>query len=519
MTLLQFPTNNTTAAADTCSLCGKPHADAMSLGSADPSPELCYREEFGACVPESKAEAKSEAPAPAMSPYNPTTGRYYNGGNIERLADAMELNGWQDFRFATYHQWLSVGRCVIKGNKAQAFIARFVEKVETEIDKKTGEKKETKTTHPCGGSPVFNFAQTEPLGLEDKRNGKEAEQAPNGVPVEYAKDKAATPKPKAESNPLAKVDPAKLLGDADALAKKAADCHAERLTNTPKRLRQAMNKRQEGDKLLRIAAMLRGLASYLQAGGKDLPALQFCSAIQVRAACTNAAAQKIEPVQHGCNPYYTETGEWVDTSAQAEECRRFLGAIDNKETERIRAEAELRTIDAPGFFPTPQPVIDVMLEQAGSLEGKDVLEPCAGKGDIVAAALAKGATVEGFEINRRLADYCQQYVCDAIAHEDFVHYTPKEEARKDVVLMNPPFEKDQAPAFVGLALRWLVTGGRLVSVMPSNWHSKRMGERLIETMDEAGLSWHEIEIDAGSFKGRDSFKQTGVNVCLLVVNA
>jgi phospholipid N-methyltransferase len=47
------------------------------------------------------------------------------------------------------------------------------------------------------------------------------------------------------------------------------------------------------------------------------------------------------------------------------------------------AEAKLIGMKLPGFFPTPRPVISRMLELAEIKDGDRVLEPSAGKGDIL----------------------------------------------------------------------------------------------------------------------------------------
>lgn len=46
--------------------------------------------------------------------------------------------------------------------------------------------------------------------------------------------------------------------------------------------------------------------------------------------------------------------------------------------------------DNKDFYPTPQPLIEEMLQEA-DIQGKTVLEPSAGNGDIVKALLAAGA--------------------------------------------------------------------------------------------------------------------------------
>jgi hypothetical protein len=95
----------------------------------------------------------------------------------------------------------------------------------------------------------------------------------------------------------------------------------------------------------------------------------------------------------------------------------------------------------PGFFPTPRPVISRMLELAGIEDGDRVLEPSAGKGDILDMIREQhpGASVTAIERNQTLFD-----VLEAKGHEvswsDFLEYS----GEHDVVVMNPPFEKGES---------------------------------------------------------------------------
>src|SRR4051812_34975845 len=58
----------------------------------------------------------------------------------------------------------------------------------------------------------------------------------------------------------------------------------------------------------------------------------------------------------------------------------------------------------PGFFPTPPAVVAAMLEYADLRPGLTVLEPSAGKGDLIRAAA--GCTVRAFELVPTLAKIC-----------------------------------------------------------------------------------------------------------------
>lgn len=94
-----------------------------------------------------------------LTPTNPKRNEDYKGKNAEILARA----GYSDPRWATFREWISLGRVVHKGQKGTK-IARIRGK-----DAKTGAAR-------FGRGSVFNFEQT--VVLTPK-----AEKAPKSAPV------------------------------------------------------------------------------------------------------------------------------------------------------------------------------------------------------------------------------------------------------------------------------------------------------------------------------------------------
>jgi hypothetical protein len=92
------------------------------------------------------------------------------------------------------------------------------------------------------------------------------------------------------------------------------------------------------------------------------------------------------------------------------------------------------------FFPTPTNVIQLMLE-GFSLEGKTILEPSAGKGDIVDFCSNHGANVIACELNDDLRHIVASK-CKLIAH-DFLTVTSEQISHVDMIVMNPPFSADE----------------------------------------------------------------------------
>jgi predicted RNA methylase len=92
------------------------------------------------------------------------------------------------------------------------------------------------------------------------------------------------------------------------------------------------------------------------------------------------------------------------------------------------------------FFPTPLEVIEIMTE-GETMEGKTILEPSGGKGDIVDYLLNAGAKdVIACESNEDLKKILQTK-CRVI-ESDFLNLTSDRISHIDYIIMNPPFSAD-----------------------------------------------------------------------------
>lgn len=161
----------------------------------------------------------------------------------------------------------------------------------------------------------------------------------------------------------------------------------------------------------------------------------------------------------------------------------------------------------PGFFPTPPAVIEIMLQHVCFPEQARVLEPSAGRGDLVTAAQQAGAAqVDCFEINANLREYLQANGFNLVGN-DFMQAQPR--PIYDVVLMNPPFEHRQDVAHVRRAFEWLAPSGQLVAVV-----SNPSGDRLREFAE--AHRGYVMDLPRGSFLA--SHHATGVNTALVVIN-
>lgn len=338
-----------------------------------------------------------------------------------------------------------------------------------------------------------------------------------GNPATPSPVPAETPQREAKK-PASRINLEALKAKIERLRKQVQACHGERLSNTAKRLAQTMHKRLEGDRYKRQADILEAVCEALD----QFPGL---TTSEIIAKSQEASLFECQMISNGYHSYNVETRKPRHAETIHETLRGLLDPEKAKKedfkAQQIQAEASLRQSNLPGFFPTPPSVIEIMLEQAGDLRGKCILEPSCGKGDLIQAALKAGAAkVKAFEIVPKLADYCSKFVIPeqgqalTIENADFLE-SPSWPA--DVVLMNPPFERDAAPKHVQHALKSLKDGGRLVAVMPGNWAQKATGELLINEIERAGYEMLDIEIESGSFAGAEAFRQTGVNTTLLVI--
>lgn len=90
----------------------------------------------------------------------------------------------------------------------------------------------------------------------------------------------------------------------------------------------------------------------------------------------------------------------------------------------------------PELFPTPPEVISRML-QGLTLQGVTVLEPSAGKGNLVKAMQEQGAQVIACERHEDLRKILQTF-CQVIG-QDFLQVTSDQVSHVSAIVMNPPF--------------------------------------------------------------------------------
>jgi hypothetical protein len=182
-----------------------------------------------------------------------------------------------------------------------------------------------------------------------------------------------------------------------------------------------------------------------------------------------------------------------------------------------KAEDELRGKDLPGFFPTPRPVIEKMLEAARIEPTHRVLEPSAGKGDILDAIRRDYPDISVTAIERNLT---LQGVLTAKGYGEIVQYMDflEHQGDYDRVCMNPPFEQCADIEHIRHAYSLLGPGGRVTAIASEHgfFANDAKSIEFREWLEEIGADIEELPDDA--FTGVDAFRQTGVKTRLLVLD-
>lgn len=178
------------------------------------------------------------------------------------------------------------------------------------------------------------------------------------------------------------------------------------------------------------------------------------------------------------------------------------------------AERELIGKDLPGFFPTPRPVIERMLELAHIENHHRVLEPSCGKGDILDAIREQHPELELHAIER---NYTLSDVLAAKGHAveftDFLDH----QGSYDRILMNPPFENSLDAEHVQHAYTLLAPGGRLVSVMCEGPFFRSDVKSVAFRDWLAAVGGETEELPADAFQGQEAFRETSVRTRLVTI--
>lgn len=199
-----------------------------------------------------------------------------------------------------------------------------------------------------------------------------------------------------------------------------------------------------------------------------------------------------------------------DVRAKVESLRSAKKGV-NETKKSIEFMSRMKWV--PNFFPTPRKIVDQMIEFAGIKDGMSILEPSAGKGDIIdgvrEAMISGRAGACAFIAVEIVPALAQRLVSvdglgrDRVKCMDFLELAPDPTFER--VLMNPPFERGIDRAHIEHAFQFLNPGGRLVAVACST-----TGQKLADWADQV------IPLPAGSFANSEN--PTQVNTCIIIKN-
>lgn len=304
----------------------------------------------------------------------------------------------------------------------------------------------------------------------------------------------------------------KLRSLADGMQRDVNHKLADRLTNTPKRQREAASARQEGEHLKRTQQALRALADLHHSG--DVPPL--LSGLKTKAAVHELTRSRIDRSNAGYYDAGIDTGRPANETPQALALWELLKpkSAADRQADELRAKVErLQFSNIPGYFPTPAAIVERMIDQAAiGPDVKTVLEPEGGSGAILDQVRARFPAMQFgvYERQNSLREILQLKGY-ALAGSDFME--AKEGQKFDRVLMNPPFENGQDIEHVMKAHRMLCDGGRLVAIMSPGpfFRSDRKSQAFREWFDDLGGV--KIDLPANSFKESG----TGTSTVMVVI--
>lgn len=189
-------------------------------------------------------------------------------------------------------------------------------------------------------------------------------------------------------------------------------------------------------------------------------------------------------------------------------------------------QVELYTEDETQFYPTPDDVIDKMLEGIKLSQIQYILEPSAGKGNIVKKLIEKYKNqyyptykIDMIEMDENLKSILKNNLCAysencsiSYVWDDFLTYEPYR--KYDLIIMNPPFRYGLEHLIK--ALRIQKDGGQIICILnaetiknPYSYDRKLLLKKLNEYNAD-------IQFYKNSFG--DSERKTDVEIAIVKVN-
>jgi hypothetical protein len=270
---------------------------------------------------------------------------------------------------------------------------------------------------------------------------------------------------------------------------------ADRETNTPKRMGQAAQARLEGYRLRRTQTVMRRLADMHTVG--NCPPELTC--IRTKSQVYERMRPELVMIQNGYHSYHNETGKQSTALASDPIAVKLWSLTEDVTPDPIKTAVEaLQFSNIPGYFPTPEAVIDRMIEYADIEPEHKVLEPSAGSGNV--ADHFPGC--DCIERHYSLANILRLKGHKVIGN-DFLEM--ESQPVYDRIIANPPFDRGLDIVHIKRMIEWLAPGGRIVAIASG-------GPRQTEQLQPIATHWEALP--AGSFKAAG----TSVSSVLMVID-
>ena len=169
--------------------------------------------------------------------------------------------------------------------------------------------------------------------------------------------------------------------------------------------------------------------------------------------------------------------------------------------------------DEFNYFPTPQLLVDRVLELADIQDTDYVLEPSSGTLSLLKGLDKKHITC--IELSKFLANFSKNkgYKTFNMGFEDFTN-----EEKYDKIIMNPPYNNNMHFRHVIKAFTLLREGGRLVAVLPVGWLNRETKNKDVVQIQKlyGEHGSHKEEFNNGEFK--KSGKGTLISTMIIVLD-
>ncbi|MGZ4036878.1 MAG: hypothetical protein ACXVPQ_03565 [Bacteroidia bacterium] len=398
----------------------------------------------------------------------------------------------------------------------------------------------SKVSNPIGlvmsGALKFKKFYNKPVG-EEGEESEESEGAGEEEENEEGEEESSPAKPTGVNIPLADKFESLAQGMQKQIDAKINSATSQQRP-TPKRLRVAAGMRQEGYEMQKVQKLLYALAQAHRTGVIEdhLLLSRIRSKAQAELVCQYEDAFGVEKDESFLQSIFNRKRNefavmgidgfqnWKLANyhrLQLLERVSTPGQKPDPNAEKIKQlEAEIKSKKIPGFFPTPKDLVAKMLEWAQLKENDAILEPSAGKGDILDAIREHFQDAEpnaepdldAIELNSSLREMLALKGYNVIG-TDFLSY---DDTAYDKIIMNPPFENGLDIDHVTHAFDLLKYGGRLVAIVSEGpfFRKFKKDSDFREWLSEKNAYVSQPIKEA--FK--NSFNSTGVNVRMIVIN-